>query len=296
MRADRETDADLARAFGHGHEHDVHDADAADDKRDAGDRGEQHGHRLGRSGRSLRELLLVAYSEIGFAAAAALLQQVGHILLDARHVVGEVGLDHDRVEVGPAGDALQVAGVGNDDDVVLVLAEIIKALGAEQPDDLEGQVADAQRLADGIRAGEKLVGDGLADHANLGRAAHVGLAKHVAHGDGPDADLKVVHVLALDARVPVKAVGQDLRAVLHLGADVGDAGDFVADRERILDGQRAGGAEAAAHAAGGEIAGKHADDVLAQAGDGRFHLRLGAVADADHGDDRGDADDDAERG
>ena len=36
--------------------------------------------------------------------------------------------------------------------------------------------------------------------------------------------------------------------------------------------------------------------VLAQARDLRFHLRLRAVADADHGDDRADADDDAERG
>ena len=38
-RADGFADADLACAFGNGHEHDVHDADAADEQRDRGDRG-----------------------------------------------------------------------------------------------------------------------------------------------------------------------------------------------------------------------------------------------------------------
>ena len=37
-------------------------------------------------------------------------------------------------------------------------------------------------------------------------------------------------------------------------------------------------------------------NVLTQAGDLRFDLRFRAVADADHRDDRADADDDAERG
>ena len=42
-RADRLADADLARALGHRHEHDVHDADPADEQRDRGDRAEQRG-------------------------------------------------------------------------------------------------------------------------------------------------------------------------------------------------------------------------------------------------------------
>ena len=41
VRADGHADADLARALGHAHEHDVHDPDAADEERDAGDRAEQ---------------------------------------------------------------------------------------------------------------------------------------------------------------------------------------------------------------------------------------------------------------
>ena len=43
-RPDREPDADLARALGHGHEHDVHDADAADQQGDAGDGAKQQRH------------------------------------------------------------------------------------------------------------------------------------------------------------------------------------------------------------------------------------------------------------
>ena len=46
----------------------------------------------------------------------------------------------------------------------------------------------------------------------------------------------------------------------------------------------------------GDAAGKNQNHIFAEAGDLRFDLRLGAVADADHGDDRADADDDAERG
>ncbi len=45
-RADRFADADLAGAFGHRHQHDVHHADAADEQRDRGDRAEQHGEDL----------------------------------------------------------------------------------------------------------------------------------------------------------------------------------------------------------------------------------------------------------
>ena len=46
QRADREADADLARALGHRHEHDVHDADAADEQADRGDGAEQRGQHL----------------------------------------------------------------------------------------------------------------------------------------------------------------------------------------------------------------------------------------------------------
>ena len=43
QRADREPDADLARALGDRDQHDVHDADAAHQQADAGDGAEQRG-------------------------------------------------------------------------------------------------------------------------------------------------------------------------------------------------------------------------------------------------------------
>jgi hypothetical protein len=129
VRADGEADADLAGALGDGDEHDVHDADAADDERNASDGAEQDGHGLGGGGGGLGEFLLVADGEVGLLAVAALLQEVGDILLDPGHHFRRLGLDEDGIEIGAAGNALDVAGVGDDDDIVLVLSEIVEALG-----------------------------------------------------------------------------------------------------------------------------------------------------------------------
>ena len=75
-----------------------------------------------------------------------------------------------------------------------------------------------------------------------------------------------------------------------------DAGHFAPDCFGVFDFQRAGAAPAGANAAGCGASGKNQNHVFAQAGDLRFDLRFGAVADPDHGDDRADADDDAQRG
>jgi hypothetical protein len=244
----------------------------------------------------LGEFLLAAHGEVGFAALAALLEQVGHVTLHLFHHLGRLGLDDDRVEIGTAGEAAQVAGVGDDDRVVLVLPEVIEALGGEHADDLERDVADAHRLPDGIGFGEELVGDGLAEDGDLGPRQHVGLGEHRALGERPGADIEVGDVLAEDLGVPVEAAGHDLGAIAHLGADGGNAGDLLLNGERIFHGERTGRAPAAAHAAGREVAGEDGDDVLAEAGDGGLDLGFGAVADADDGDHRGDADDDAQGG
>ena len=64
----------------------------------------------------------------------------------------------------------------------------------------------------------------------------------------------------------------------------------VVPRERGLR------AEAAVRAARGRRAGQHDEQVGAHRGEGLLDLRLRALADGDHGDDRADADDDAEHG
>jgi hypothetical protein len=79
-----------------------------------------------------------------------------------------------------------------------------------------------------------------------------------------------------------------------LGRD--DLVDLVADRQRVVDGQRAGATAADADAA--ELAGAGEDEhhVLAQAVDLLLDLGAGALTEPDHGDHRCDADDDAQRG
>ena len=79
-------------------------------------------------------------------------------------------------------------------------------------------------------------------------------------------DLRIIRRFAHHLRVPVLAVGEDLRAVAHFRAD-GEHMRQLGDRLGVIHGQRRRAAPAAAHAAAGEIAGKNRDHVFAQAGD-----------------------------
>ena len=65
---------------------------------------------------------------------------------------------------------------------------------------------------------------------------------------------------------------------------------------RVLDREGAGAVPTGPDAAAGEAAGKDQDHILAQGGDLGLDLRLGAVANADHGDDGAHADDHPEHG
>ena len=112
----------------------------------------------------------------------------------------------------------------------------------------------------------------------------------------PLPQVEIIGGLAVDARKPVLIPGRDLRVRNDFLAHQRHRRDLAADRFRVLDLQRARAAPAGADAARGGAAGENQNDVLAQPGDLRFDLGLRAVADADHRDDRADADDDAERG
>ena len=63
--------ADLARALGHGHQHDVHDADAADEQRHRRDRGEQQRHDPGRFLPCREQFREVAHGEVVVLRRAA---------------------------------------------------------------------------------------------------------------------------------------------------------------------------------------------------------------------------------
>ncbi len=120
--------------------------------------------------------------------------------------------------------------------------------------------------------------------------------KFAPRRNGPGANVDVVGAHAEDLGVEVLVAGGELGEGADLGAGAGDVGHFVANGLVILPGQGAGAAEAHAEAAAADVAGEDQDDVLAEGGDLGFDLGLGAIADADHGDDRADADDDAEHG
>ena len=108
--------------------------------------------------------------------------------------------------------------------------------------------------------------------------------------------IEIIRRFAENAGEPILIAGRDLCGRDNFFADGGDAGHFAPDRFGIFDFQRARAAPARANAARGRAAGKNQDHIFAETRDLRFDLRLRAVADADHRDDRADADDDAERG
>ena len=124
MRADGHAHADLARAFGHAHEHDVHDADAPDDERNAGDRAEQAGHDFGCGGRGFGDFLLVADGEVVVATGpdvVTLAEKRSDLLLrwlESASAMATWTLMERNVV--PPSDAFHRAGVRDDDNVVLV--------------------------------------------------------------------------------------------------------------------------------------------------------------------------------
>ena len=95
-------------------------------ERDAGNRTQQQtGHDVDSRGGGLGDLLLVAHGEVVVASGAdvvPLAKQFGNLLLRRREIVGRGDLDIDVAQGCPTDDAFHRAGVGHDDDVVLVRA------------------------------------------------------------------------------------------------------------------------------------------------------------------------------
>src|ERR1019366_8639654 len=90
----------------------------------------------------------------------------------------------------------------------------------EDADDAEGDVFDAHGLADRVLIGEELIGDGLADDADLGNTGDFALAEELAGLHGPIADDDVIgadagHFLG----APVDVAADDLAAGRNDGRD-----------------------------------------------------------------------------
>ena len=189
-----------------------------------------------------------------------------------------------------------MGGVGDQDDIVLIGTEKAEALRRQDAEDAEGEIADAQSLADGVFVGEHLIDDGFSDDADLGEGFDLLIREHGAGCDGPVADIGVVGTDAVDVGAPVQTIGEDLFSRAHLGAEAVDIFDIGEDGVGVFRREGSRAAVAAPRAAAGEAARHDGDQILAHRGDLGFDLGFGPVADADHRNDGGDADDHAQRG
>ena len=180
--------------------------------------------------------------------------------------------------------------------VVVVLTVRRLALPLEDADDGERRLADAHGLPDRVRgASEQALHHRLSEEHDLRSGIDVGLREDAARRDRPAPDLEVLGRGPGDRGRPVQLVTDDrlVRAKLrrrrfhrrHLGPD----------RREVVPRERGHAAEAAERSARGRRAGHHDEEVRAHRREGLLHLRLRARADGHHRDDRGDADDDAER-
>src|SRR5213595_2374442 len=167
-RPHREPDADLARALGHRHQHDVHDADATHEERHRGDAEEQVHHHGARVLRGLGDLVEITDGEVVVLArrdAVALAEERADLRLDPGERVGGRGRgdDHvDRAQDLRAEDAPLGGQERHQDHVVLILAPRRLPLAGEHADHREGHVLHADGGADRILARlEELIDDRL---------------------------------------------------------------------------------------------------------------------------------------
>ncbi len=182
------------------------------------------------------------------------------------------------------------------DDVVLVLAPRVLALAIQQADHRERDLLDPDDLAERVGVAEQVEGRGLAQQRHLGGAIDVLGADGSPGQHDPVARLEVVAGDALDAGGPVEVAEHDLSVTPHRGGGHLNGRDLAGDGGRVVLGDRELRALPDAHPARRHRARQHDDEVGAQALDLLGHPGGGAGPDRHHGDDRADADDDAEHG
>ena len=294
--ADRQPCADLASALGDRDQHDVHDADAADQQADRGDRAEQAGQQRRCAGHRLGDLRHVVDVEIVLAALgdlAPLAQQPLDIALYLGGGKAVARRHHDRRNIRRAADAALEGFQRHQDRVVLIAAHAGLPLFLQHADDRAGELADADDLVFGGSGAEQLAAHGLAEDAGRLAAALFRGQEGAAARQIPALRHQIIAGDAGDAGRMVLAAGNRHRRRLVDRRHRPQAADLRADRLDIafIEAFRLGGAAARA-----ELAGAREQHVGAETGKISRHLRRRAVADGDHGDDRRDADDDAEHG
>src|SRR5579863_1478012 len=284
------SNADLAGALFHGDQHDVHDADAADQQRDEGDQ-QEHDRERERNifcgAQDGGERLHVVFG----ARRVPAVENLSHLFYDGVHLVGALGL---RIKLSQNLGARVVLHQreGNDDGFVFDFgeAEGRDAL-TEHADDGEAEFAEADGATDRIVETEDAVGDLLGNEADLAALLHVGRIEVAAPHDYEATN-------RLIAKGDADEVDRTLATLSdHRHRKLARAGDFGHPRNLRLDGvhiiERQFVAERRRLAAG-------VDELdVNHVGADRFNLAddvfLAGEGDGYDENDRGAADDDAER-
>ena len=166
--SDRPPQADLPNALSHGDKHYGENSDAAHHQRDAGYAADQQRHGLSRfsfpfdqGGLVLdREIVPLAFQPVTLA------EHVPDFLLGSVEPVAPLRLDIDRLDVDHVHQSPHGRPEGHDDDVVLVQAVGVHALGLRHADNLERHTSssNADVLADGVCFAEQIFNRSRAEH------------------------------------------------------------------------------------------------------------------------------------
>src|SRR5436190_2832593 len=260
-RAERFSDADLARALGDRDHHDRHDADAADHQRDRGDHDQPEERRLADLVPHLQDGVLRGEVEVVRLVELEIVADAQNALDLARRLVAHAfardhgdhrGAEDRRVEAGGAdlrrslehlAELLLVRAVGNQHEVVGAAEAARGGPLAEHADHGVEHRADADLLVDRIDVGEERLPRAVAEDHHRRAVIDFRGGEDTAGFDlrevdgGPvrgraeDADLPRFFVLVIDARAAVAA----LRSQPHV--DQRHRGAVALDRPRVLDGQ-----------------------------------------------------------
>jgi len=259
------------------------------------DRAEQPGQDLGGAGQGARDLLQIHDREIIVFAGgdmAPLAQQLGHFALHARGRYAVAGRNLDARDVLIAGDATPEGTHRHQHHVVLVHAGRGLALGEHETDHAARDLANPHAVTQRIAAAKQLLAHGLAEQADGATGAHLAWVKTASGGEFPGPDLEVAVVDAIDRGQPALIAGDGRERPRGTRRDFRDTAQFARDGFGVGEAKLRGFGALHADA----LTGPHDEEVRAQARDIGRHARCRALADGDHGDDRGDADDDAEHG
>ncbi len=197
---------------------------------------------------------------------------------------------------GLPGESRRGGGVGNQDDVVRVVAARRLALGRQHARDLESCRRDLDLLAHRVAVRRRCAALPCVRVRPRSDGAHVIRGEEGSRVRLPVADDLVVGVDAVDRGAPVAACGDHLGAARDHGGHRGHDLRFLPDLLRVRDREGGEGLRSLADPARHTRAGRDHDHVGAQPIDLRADARARSVAHRHHHDDRGHADDDAEHG